>query len=435
MPRPRLLLLLFLAGLPLVVAPVAPLGGTLGVALTMLLATAAIVDLFRSPRLRDLEIARHCRDVLSVGAWNPITLVMRYNGPQSITVRIHDDVPQPSTYRDLPATVLIPPGKAVSHLYLVQPQQRGVNTFGSLYLQLVSPWGLWTLADERPAPMEVKSYPDIQSVQKVELLARQNRLSQAGVRLSRVRGRGTEFDRLREYRREDEYRQIDWKATARHQDLISREYVIERNQNILIVLDAGRSMCNERDGVSHFDRALNAALLLSYVALRQGDSVGCLVCSNRPERWARPVRGTAALQSLIGQLYDLQPVYEATDYQLLVEELRRRHRKRSLVILMTNALDELHLNTILGAARQLRTPHLVLAAFLKNVPLQERLLSVPETDLEAFQIAAAAEMVSAQETLLATTRQGGLLTIHTPPEQLSAQLINDYLEIKARHLL
>ena len=158
----------------------------------------------------------------------------------------------------------------------------------------------------------------------IELLARRNRLAETGLKLSRLRGRGTEFDRLREYRREDEYRQIDWKATARQEQLVSREYVVERNQNILIVLDCGRSMCNELGGISHLDRALNAAIVLSYIALRQGDNVGFLAFSNRAERWVRPVRGAGAIQSIIRHTYDIAPRYEASDYSLMVEELRRR---------------------------------------------------------------------------------------------------------------
>lgn len=194
-------------------------------------------------------------------------------------------------------------------------------------------------------------------------------------------------------------------------------------------------MCNEQDGVTHFDRALNAAILLSYVALRQGDTVGLLACSNRVERWVPPIRGGGSVESLIGRLYDLQAVYEATDYQLMVEELRRRYRKRSLVILLTHALDELHLEAISGPVRRLRSPHLVLGAFLRNVPLHERLQTVPDTDLEAFQVAAAAEMVATQSLQIAHLQKSGMLVVDTLPERLSGNLISRYLDIKARHLL
>ena len=124
----------------------------------------------------------------------------------------------------------------------------------------------------------------------------------------------------------------------------------------MIVLDCGRSMCNEQGGISHLDRALNAAIVLSYIALRQGDNVGFLAFSNRAERWVRPVRGAGAIQAIIRHTYDIEPRYEASDYSLMVEELRRRFRKRSLVVLLTHALDELHLGAISRHVRQLRTP-------------------------------------------------------------------------------
>tara|TARA_R110002049_G_scaffold100571_1_gene244784 strand:- start:146 stop:1048 length:903 start_codon:yes stop_codon:yes gene_type:complete len=298
-----------------------------------------------------------------------------------------------------------------------------------------SRFGLWTIYDERDIRQEIKIYPDIQSVRGVELLARRNRLAEAGIKLSRLRGRGTDFDRLREYRRGDEFRSIDWKATSRHQELISREYVVEKNQNIIFLLDCGRSMCNADEGVTHFDRALNAAILLSYVALRQGDTVSLMACSNKVECWVPPIRGASSIQKLIRQVYDLTPIYEASDYQLMSEQLQLRYRKRSLVVVLTHALDEVHLEYLGNALRMMRWPHLVLSAFLRNVPLENRMNSIPETDREAFQIAAAAEIVSSQATQIAALQKSGLLVLDTLPENLSVNLISRYLDIKARQLL
>ena len=329
----------------------------------------------------------------------------------------------------------LPPLRERYRVYYVQPSRRGLREFGDVFLRSRSRFGLWTLYDQRPLPRTVRVYPDIQAVHGMELLARKNRVAETGVKLSRLHGSGNEFDRLREYRLEDELRHIDWKASARHQKLISREYVVERNQNILFVLDSGRSMCNELDGVSHLDRALNAAIALAYVALRQGDNVGLLACSNRVRRWVRPVRGTTGIQTLIRHTYDLEPEYEATDYGLMVEELRLRYRKRSLVVLLTHALDDLHLESICRQVRELRNPHLVLVGFLQNVPLVNRMNAVPQSDLDAFQIATAAEMVTAQSLEIVRLQQSGLLVLDTLPENLSAGLISKYLDIKARHLL
>ncbi|OYW17923.1 MAG: hypothetical protein B7Z55_11585, partial [Planctomycetales bacterium 12-60-4] len=360
MPRLRLLILCALAGTPFLATPFEPAATSLGLALTMGLATVALLDLLLTPPLGVVEAYREAKEVLSVGARNPVVVTLRNRGNRLLTVTVHDEPPQPGRWMDLPFTVELPPQKTMSVTYFVEPHHRGANHFGTLFLQMATRFGLWKLHDERRLSQVVKIYPDIQSVRQIELLARQNRLAEAGVRLSRLRGRGSDFDRLREYRREDEYRSIDWKATARHQDLITREYVVERNQNLLLVLDSGRSMCNEFGGVTHFDRALNAAMLLTYVALRQGDTVGLIAGDRRIKRWVKPIRGRGGVERLVAQTYDLEPTYDATDYDLLASELRRRYRKRSLVIWLTHAIDELHLQAITDSVRRLKSPHLVL---------------------------------------------------------------------------
>jgi uncharacterized protein (DUF58 family) len=160
-----------------------------------------------------------------------------------------------------------------------------------------------------------------------------------------------------------------------------------------------------------------------------------LACSHRVEKFVPTLRGTSAMRSLIRQTFDLEPTYHTADYQLMAEQLRLRHRKRSLVVLLTHAIDEVHLQDVGRSLRQLQFPHLVLGAFLKNVPLNNRMMSFPRTDLEAFQVAAAASLVEAQSRQIREFEQHGLLVIDALPDQLSSQLISRYLDIKARHLL
>ncbi|MCA9114328.1 MAG: DUF58 domain-containing protein, partial [Planctomycetaceae bacterium] len=322
LPRLPLLLLYLSAVIPLAGGIAQPQLGVAGFWLTVLITVVALVDRLISPGPEQIEVERQTASVLSVGRENSIRLVLRNRGQRLLNVQLHDTPPQPATILGLPLTVPVPGHSIRIATWKLIPGRRGNGRFGDVSLQCLSRLKLWTLLENRPLPAEIRLYPDIQAVQGVELLARQNRLSQAGVRLSRLRGRGSDFDRLREYRREDEYRSIDWKATARHQQLISREYVVEKNQTILFLLDCGRSMCNEADGISHFDRALNAVILLSCVALRQGDSVGVLACSNAVERWVAPLHGRQAVRQLTGRIYDLQPRYEATDYDLMISELR-----------------------------------------------------------------------------------------------------------------
>ncbi|MBS0264447.1 MAG: DUF58 domain-containing protein [Planctomycetes bacterium] len=406
-----------------------------GVLLNFAILGVALLDLAISPSLRKVDLEREMSHVMSVGAKNAVKIWLTNRNSQEMVVEFQDEPPDPCVTDGLPFVMKLAPLKARYRVYHVEPHHRGRTRFGDIFLKTRSRLGLWTFFDQRRAAREIRVYPDIQAVHGLELLARKNRLAEAGLKLSRLRGRGSEFDRLREYRREDEYRHIDWKATARQQQLISREYVVERNQNILIVLDCGRSMCNELNGITHLDRALNAAIVLAYTALRQGDNVGFLAVSNKAERWVHPVRGAGGIQTIIRHTYDIEARYEATDYSLMVEELRRRFRKRSLVVLLTHALDELHLAAISRHVRELKSPHLVLASFLRNVPLHDRVQSVPTSDVDAFQIAAAAEMLHAQTRQIAELNHSGLLVLDALPDQLTADLVSRYLDIKARHLL
>jgi uncharacterized protein (DUF58 family) len=194
-------------------------------------------------------------------------------------------------------------------------------------------------------------------------------------------------------------------------------------------------MCNETDGITHLDRGLNAAIILSYIALGQGDNVSLLAFSNRVERAAGPVRGKPAIRTLIRSSFDLEARMEASDYELACEDLMRRQRKRALVVLITHAIDEQHLVSIGRYLRTLVSPHLFLAAFLRDVALAELANRVPRDNVDAYQVAAAAEMMAAQARRVAELREAGILVLETLPGELSSQLINQYLDLKARHLL
>jgi len=316
MPRRFLLMMLGLASVPLIVGVWDPSVGQMGVLLTLLIFAVALLDLAISPRPDRVEIERRVSDVLSVDSRNRVSLWLRNPSSMPLFVEVHDEPPPPCSIEELPASVLLKPFQSQEVVYHVKPHRRGRNRFGQVFLRLRSRLHFWELTDRREIPQAVKVYPNIQAVHAVELMARHNRTPETGVRLSLLRGRGTEFDRLREYRREDEYRSIDWKATARTRQLISREYVVERNQNLVILLDCGRSMCNETAGVTHFDRALNAGILLSHVAMKQGDTVSWLAAGNAIHRYIPSLRGAPAMPSLIRQTFDLEPTYDRTDYSL-----------------------------------------------------------------------------------------------------------------------
>ena len=434
-PTRRLMALVALAALPFLVSIFIPEVRTIGWLINLMIILLCIVDLLITPRPNSLEIVREVSDVLSVGDSNPVTFRLQNQSKYSLLVELTDEPPTPGETDGLPLHLELPPWKQVAARYTFEPYRRGKNQFNDVHFRYLSRLGLWHRADRRRVAFPVKIYPNIRAISRFALMARLNRLEELGLKMHRLRGQGSEFERLREYRIEDEPRQIDWKATARHQALISREYNVEGNQSIMLLLDCGRSMRNESDGISYMDRCLNAAIMLSYIALGQGDNVSLMAFSNKMERYIRPLRGKPAVQTLIRSTYDLEARPYAADYSMAVEQLMLRHRKRALVILMTHATDEQHLKTISRYLRSYRSSHLVLCIFLRDDALEKLAGEVPEDDVAAFSTAAAAELLAAQSRQLATLRDSGIMVLESVPDDLASQVINQYLEIKARQLM
>lgn len=434
-PRPRLLLLVALA-IPALIAAIwmPPLKGAV-VLFNLLLVGFCVLDIVLSASLRQLVVTREVSEVLSVGTSNPVSIHVRNEGNLVVGVDVRDEYPEPGTVNRQVVSLSVEPRREMAARYTFRPEQRGRAEFAAVHLRSVSRWGLWTLIERRELVNPVRILPDIRSVYRYELLARKNRLDEMGLKMRRLRGQGSDFERLRDYRRGDEMRRIDWKATSRHRRLISREYNVERNQNVLLAVDCGRSMLNESEGVSYLDRALNSSIMLSYIALGQSDNVGFMAFSSRVERTLKPVRGKPGIQSVLQNSFDLQARREASDYTLAMEHLSYRFRKRSLVVLLTHVIDEQHLESISQALSSVRSPHLFLCVFLQDLGLSHLVSQPPESDVDGFQSAAAAEMLTAVERKTAALKDRGILTVSSLPDQLSADVINGYLDVKARHLM
>lgn len=434
-PSRRLIILMAILTLPLMLAGVNRSIADAALLANLAIVLAAIVDLLISPSPRDLEVTRDISEVLSVGTENPATISLHNTASFPLQVTLHDDPGPLCTVDRLPQNVTVQPWKRVTVSYTVRPFRRGPSVMPGIHLRFPTRLGLWTRHQVRALETRIRIYPDIRAVARYELLARQNRLSEIGVRTRRMPGQGREFERLREFRYGDEVRQIDWKATARQQTLISREFNVERNQNLVVMIDCGRFMRNETDGVSYLDRAINSAIMLSYIALGQGDNVSVLAFSSRIERYIRPVRGKPGVQDLLRSTYDLQASRDASDYSLALEYLTTVQRNRALVILITFVTDELQLRVIGESLRLKSLPYLSVCVLLQDVGLLKLAEQIPETDLDAFHTAAAAQILAGQSREVSSLRDAGVMMIEIPPDLLTEKLINEYLNIKMRNLI
>lgn len=434
-PSRRLVLLAALLTVPLLLSSVNRTIADIGLLLNVVLAAVAMLDLLISPGPEEVELRRVISEVLSVAASNPATMQVRNRSSFPLALTIHDDAGPYCVVGGLPQTLRLGAGEESEVQYTVTPSRRGASEMPEVHLRFPTRLGLWTRQQVRPLKTPLRIYPDMRAVYRYELLARRNRLGEMGVRIMRMPGQGREFERLREYRHGDEIRRVDWKATSRHRQLISREFNVERNQSLVIMVDCGRFMRNEAGGVSFLDLALNSAIMLSHIALGQGDNVSMLAFSEKIERYVRPVRGKPGIQQILRSAYDLQASTAVSDYSLAFEYLTRVQRKRALVVLITFVTDELQLRVIGESLRLRSLPYLPLCVLLQDSGLRLMADEIPESDLGAYRTAAAAEILSGQAREAALLRESGVMLIDTPPELLTERLINGYLGAKARNLM
>lgn len=398
---------------------------------------AALAALDALLALRPLvTVRRQVAGVLSIGRPNPVTLELRSRALRRLAVRVKDDLFDAADAPELPLTADLPARGRVELRYHVHPSRRGAFALGDHHVRYLSPLGLWIRQIRVPARTPVKVYPDVQAVRVFDLLARQDR-EQSMFRTSRKRGGESEFERLREYCREDEYRAIDWKATARRQKLIAREYQIESNQSVMFMLDAGRLMTAETAGLSLFDHALNAALMLAHVAARNGDQVGLLTFADTVKSFAPPAGGPRASRRIVQAGYDLYPDLVETSYATGLEQLSMRVRKRTLVVVFTQVVDDVSAAELLRQMRGVLGRHLPLLVLFRDADI-DRMLEPRvggEADLDYYVKGAAAELLSSRDRLIRDLKKHGALVLDVGTNELTPALINRYLEIKARHLL
>jgi uncharacterized protein (DUF58 family) len=401
--------------------------------LDALLALVAAIDALLARQALVL-VEREAPKVLSVGRDNAIKLQVRSLARRPLVVSLTDDLPAEAVASDLPATVRLPARGRATVTYHLRPSLRGAHALGAHHVRYPSPLGLWLRQLRLPAEDAVKVFPDVKAVRTYELLARQNREA-ALVRAVRLRGGESEFERLREHVKDDEFRTIDWKATARRQRLISREYQQERNQSIVCMVDCGRLMTTESGGLSHLDHALNAVLMMSHVAARSGDHVGLIAYDTKVRAFVPPGGGARATQRVIQSTYDLHPTMVEPDHRAAFDFLSRRVRRRALVILFTQVIDDVAAGSVLRLMRGISSRHLPLCALFRDGALDAMVDSPPAGIDDLYRRGAAAEAILWRDRLVRDLKAGGALVLHTLPNRLTPALVNRYLEVKAQQML
>lgn len=398
----------------------------LGSGLALLLACTIDAWLTRTPPC--LPVERSLSGVWPVGVWNAVTLTLRNEGARALEIELMDDYPTAWGMEGLPHATRIGAGKFAAITYRLCPDRRGDAGFGAAHIRVGSPLGLWKRRIRLGGRDAVKVFPDFSKLLGHALTATDRRAPTAGSIRKRRRGEGTDFRQLREYRQGDSLRAIDWKATARLQKPITREYREERDQQVVFLLDTGRRMLARDGAQAHFDHALNAVLTLGFVAQRQGDAVG-LMSFGAETRWMSPAKGRTGLDRLLSGIYDVQAGEMAPDYLQAASALLKRLGKRAFVVIITNLRDEDD-HAMRAACELLASRHLVLCASLRERILDTAIdAPVLQFDDALRHCATALYVEQRSEAIRRLGMRAGQL-IDVVPEKLGMALVNRYLDIK-----
>jgi len=409
----------------------------------LFLAFAALTD-YRLTRQAWLQatpqMTRHLPASLAVGVKCDVALSIDGTGDDTWKVELFDHSDPSLQTQGLPATLTVGGGKRVTYTYRATPTRRGEVAFAAADLRVRSRYGLCQLLEKLGQAEVRRVYPDFAQVARYAWLAGDRRLAEIGIKTYRRRGAGTDFQQLAEYRVGDPVRWIDWKATLRFGKPIVREFQDARDQCVMLLVDCGRRMRADDSqtglGNSHFDQVLNAVMLLSYVALKQGDEVGAMTFGTAPgaAKSFAPRKGVKALNALMGELYAVQPTPTHSDYIDAARNFLQRHNKRSLVIIITNFRDED--SAELGTALQLlRTRHLVLLASLREGIVRE-LASQPLTTNEtAVEVASAHLYEQSRRDAFNRLAAHDALMVDAEPQRLGVELVNRYQSAKGAGLI
>lgn len=398
----------------------------------LLIAGLALVDFSLSPRPSRFSVVRRAETVFSLGAENRVLLEVRNPAGWTVPVEIKDDVPPSFGGSRDPLRLSVPPGQREQADYRVTPTRRGDYQLGPIHLRYAGPLGLIKRRAVLKDTFRVKVYPNLADIRKYEILARQGRTLEEGLKRARAFGLGTEFESVRDYVPDDESRVINWSATARRGKLASNQYQTDRSQSILLVIDAGRLMMPQVKGLSKLDYTINASLMLAYVGLSKDDRVGLLVFSGETKAFLPPKKGRGQLLSLLDTLYSIEPEMVESDYAAAVSFLKNRNKKRSLVCFFTDLIDPDASKEVVTYLSSLGSGHLGLCITLSD-PEILRLAGQDPTDSPAvYQKSVAEDVLARREEAKSILRRRGILVLDVPPGQLSAAVVNQYLEIKRR---
>jgi uncharacterized protein (DUF58 family) len=398
-----------------------------------LLAIALALEAFSCRRARELVVDLEIPRLLYVGSGGE--LVARLALPTARPVAAELAVDLDAIFEPVEPRSLTLAAAAVEVRLPLLPRRRGPASVEALWIRFEGPFGLLRRTVRRPVGEVVKVVADVPRVRGDALLFLNARDARAGLKIEQYAGDGSEFESLREFTTGLDPRSIDWKASARHTRLLSREFRAERNHPIVLGIDTGRLMAEPLAGIPLLDHAVHAALLLAFVSLKNGDRVGWFPFAAKAGALSPPRGGIGTLKALIRLAGELRYSTAETNFTLCLTDLATRLRRRSLVVVFTDFVDSVTAELMVDNLRRLRRRHLVVFVALRDPSLDGLIDAEPHSLLDVDRAVVAGSFLRERETTLVRLRQAGIFAVDAPPDRAGPRLINRYLEIKRREMI
>ena len=402
----------------------------------LLVFLAAMVDYLLLFREKDGVLAqRILPEKLSNGDENPVKVDIKNNYSFTINTKVIDEIPFQFQKRDFLIEKQIESGKNTLFQYILEPKERGEYSFGALNIFASSPLGFVSKRFTFQKDAMLPAYPSFVHLRKYELMALQNEFLLGGIKKIRKLGHTMEFEQIKEYVPGDDVRTINWKATSKTNRLMVNQFQDEKSQRIFMLIDKGRTMKMPFNGLSLLDYSINASMALSHIILKKGDRAGMMTFSKKTENKVAADNKSGQLRRISEALYNIKTDFFESDFNRLYQDVKYSVNQRSLVLLFTNFETLDALNRQMKYLRGIAKNHLLVVVFFKNSELQTLLHNNPESMQEIYDEVIAEKFEFEKKLIIQELRKYGIYSVYTLPENLNVDVINKYLEIKARGIL
>ncbi|HEV2834229.1 MAG TPA: DUF58 domain-containing protein [Pyrinomonadaceae bacterium] len=402
----------------------------------ILLIIVAIVDARVSELPKGFKVTRQFGSRFAMGAETEVSINIQNPSNRRVSLIVKDEYPPQMVLQgEREGRLDVEPHSTVTLIYGLTPPRRGRFEFGYTALRFRSRLGLLWRDTRGAEPIAVKVYPNMRRAREAELKALGARSLVSSHRKTSWRGEGREFESMRDYVRGDELRHISWTATARRGKLTTRQYQIERDQTILVALDSGRLMTARIEQETKLDSAVHATLSLFSAAARAGDNAGLVVFGRRIKSYLPPSRGRDHIDAALEALYAVEPEMIEPSYPHAFQFIAANSKRRSLVVLLTDLVDEEGSKELLTSLNLLRPRHLPLVVTIADRDLKAVVKGVPASVRDLFTQSVAEEIIYHREAALRMVESVGGLALDVTAAALAPALLETYLRVKERGLL